>query len=126
MGKSIDKIKLVISTVWEKIETFIFGLFLFIMVFGAIALEANRDTIQKNIYPKKIELGLGDNIKSSLVKVGNHEYMVTTYTTKVGSGIATVHSQDCKYCTLAKSIKTRAQSMADQTKNHQELHRKFQ
>jgi len=126
MGKSIDKIKLVISTVWERIESFIFGLFIFIMIFGAIALEANRDTIQKNIYPKKIELGLGDNIKSSLVKVGNHEYMVTTYTTKVGSGIATVHSQDCEFCKLTRDIKSRAQSTVDQTKNHQELHRKFQ
>lgn len=108
MGKSIDKIKSAFSVIWEKLESFIFGMFLFVMVFGAIALEANRDSIQKNIYPKKIELGLGDNIKSSLVKVGNHEYMVTTYTTKVGSGIATVHSQDCEFCKLYKSKKHKA------------------
>ncbi len=108
MGKNIDKIKSALSVIWEKLESFIFGMFLFIIVFGAIALEANRDSIQKNIYPKKIELGLGDNIKSSLVKVGNHEYMVTTYTTKVGSGIATVHSQDCEFCKLYKSKKHKA------------------
>jgi hypothetical protein len=110
MGKSIDKIKSALSVIWGKLESFIFGMFLFVIVFGAIALEANRDNIQKNIYPKKIELGLGDNIKSSLVKVGNHEYMVTTYTTKVGSGIATVHNQDCRYCKSARDIKSKVQS----------------
>jgi len=98
MGKSIDKIRSTFYTIWEKIESYILGFILFIMVFGAIALEANREKIQKNTYPKKIELGLGENVKSSLVKVGNHEYMVTTYTTKVGSGISTIHSQDCIYC----------------------------
>lgn len=47
MGKSIDKIKSALSVIWEKLESFIFGMFLFIIVFGAIALEANRDNIQK-------------------------------------------------------------------------------
>jgi len=123
MGKSIDKIKSAFSVIWEKLESFIFGMFLFAMVFGAIALEANRDNIQKNIYPKKIELGLGDNIKSSLVKVGNHEYMVTTYTTKVGSGIATVHSQDCKFCILIKSTNHKGPLMGNQKKNPGEGHK---
>lgn len=96
MGKSIDKIRSTFYVIWEKIESYILGSILFIIVFGAIALEANREKIQKNTYPKKVELGLGENVKSSLVKVGNHEYMVTTYTTKVGSGISTIHNQDCK------------------------------
>ena len=53
-------------------------------------------------YPKPLETGLGDAIKTNLVVISSHEYIVTTYTTKTGAGISTIHNQSCKFCTIKK------------------------
>ena len=101
--KKIKLPKINLKSIWETIEHIVLGSILLFLFFGAIAMEAFRnDSDAQKEYPKKIELGLGDNIKSSLVVVDFHEYIVSTYTTKTGAGISTIHNQSCKFCKSKK------------------------
>lgn len=86
------------KSIWEIIEFPFAVLTVAFLFIGCIVLAANGYEKQKGEYPKQIELGLGDAIKSSIVVTGSHEYIVTTYTTKTGAGISTIHSQSCKFC----------------------------
>jgi hypothetical protein len=103
--KKIKLPKINLKSIWETVEFPFVCLFLLILFFGCIVIAANGYKEEKGEYPKPIKLGLGDNIKASLVVTGSHEYIVTTYTTKTGAGISTIHNQSCKFCAAKKSKK---------------------
>jgi hypothetical protein len=104
----MEKIKLPkinLKSIWMGIEFSLVCLLVLLLFIGCIIITANGYNEDHGEYPKQIKLGLGGNIKSSLVVTGSHEYIVTTYTTKTGAGISTIHNQSCKFCVSKKSKK---------------------
>ena len=83
---------------WDKIEFPLVCLLLLFLFMTCLMLAHDGYSKDHGEYPKKIELGLGDAVKSSEVFCNGHEYIVCTYTTSKGSGISTVHDENCKTC----------------------------
>ena len=94
--------KINLKSIWERMEFPIVVLAILFLFIGCVVIAANGYEKQKGEYPKPVEFGLGDNIKSSIVVTGSHEYIVTTYTTKTGAGVSTIHNQSCKFCKSKK------------------------
>lgn len=87
---------------WEKIEFPLVCLLLLFLFVACITIAQAGYSKDHGEYPKPIELGLGDAVKSSEVFHNGHEYIVCTYTTSKGAGISTVHDQNCKTCKRGK------------------------
>lgn len=88
--------------VWDRIEFPLVCLLLLSLFVCCMTIAAQGYDKPTGEYPKAVEIGLGDAIKTNLVIVGLHEYIVTTYTTKTGAGISTIHNQSCKFCAPKK------------------------
>ena len=91
-----------LKTIWEKIEFPVICLFLLFLFITCLLITQRGYSKNHGEYPKPIELGLGDDIKSSEVFCNGHEYIVCTYTTSKGAGISTVHDKNCKTCKREK------------------------
>jgi hypothetical protein len=101
--KGIKKLpRISFKQIWDWIEFPSVCLLILVLFIFCLTLTAKEYDAQKGEYPKPMETGLGDAIKTSLVVICFHEYIVTTYTTKTGSGISTIHNQSCKFCTIKK------------------------
>ena len=88
----------ILKKIWWQIELPIVCLLLLFLFLSCIMLAKQGYTKDHGEYPKPIELGLGDAVKSSEVFYNGHEYIVCTYTTAKGAGISTVHDLNCKTC----------------------------
>ncbi len=84
--------------VWELVEFPLVCLILLFLFVTCMLIASNGYRKDHGEYPKPIELGLEDAVKSSEVLYHGHEYIVCTYTTSKGAGISTVHDQNCKTC----------------------------
>ena len=94
--------KISFKIVWNRIEFPLVCLLLLSLFVCCMAIAAQGYDKQVGEYPKAVEIGLSDAIKVNLVVISSHEYIVTTYTTKTGAGISTIHNQSCKFCTPKK------------------------
>ena len=97
--KGIKKLpKISFKQIWDRMEFPLVCLLLLSLFICCMAIAAQGYNKPAGEYPKPLETGLGDAIKTNLVVIGSHEYIVTTYTTKTGAGISTIHNQSCKFC----------------------------
>ena len=87
-----------LKKVWDGIELPIVFLIITFLFISCLVIAANQYEKEKGEYPKAVEIGMSDAIKVNIVVIGSHEYIVTTYTTKTGAGISTIHNQSCKFC----------------------------